>query len=78
MKRVNGWSKKINLILKAKNRFIPTRSFSSSYFAFEKKKKIESLDLEPEETIFAKIVEGKIPCKKLFEDEYSLAFYDIQ
>jgi histidine triad (HIT) family protein len=27
--------------------------------------------------IFAKILRGEIPCKKLYEDEYALAFPDI-
>lgn len=27
--------------------------------------------------IFCKIVDGKIPCKKLYEDDEFLAFYDI-
>lgn len=27
--------------------------------------------------IFAKILRGEIPCKKVFENEYALAFYDI-
>lgn len=27
--------------------------------------------------IFAKILKGEIPCNKVFEDEYSLAFHDI-
>ena len=27
--------------------------------------------------IFAKILRGAIPCKKIYEDEYVLAFYDI-
>jgi diadenosine tetraphosphate (Ap4A) HIT family hydrolase len=27
--------------------------------------------------IFAKILRGEIPCKKVYEDEFSLAFYDI-
>ena len=27
--------------------------------------------------IFAKILRGEIPCKKVHEDEYVLAFYDI-
>ncbi len=27
--------------------------------------------------IFAKILKGEIPCKKIYEDEYVLAFYDI-
>ena len=26
--------------------------------------------------IFAKIIRGEIPCKKIYEDEYILAFYD--
>ena len=27
--------------------------------------------------IFAKILRGEIPCKKVYEDEYILAFHDI-
>jgi len=27
--------------------------------------------------IFAKILKGEIPCKKIYEDKYVLAFYDI-
>ena len=27
--------------------------------------------------IFAKILKGEIPCKKIYEDEYVLAFHDI-
>ena len=27
--------------------------------------------------IFAKILRGEIPCKKIYEDEYVLSFYDI-
>ncbi|MGD9637586.1 MAG: histidine triad nucleotide-binding protein [Alphaproteobacteria bacterium] len=27
--------------------------------------------------IFAKIIRGEIPCKKVYEDEYTLAFYDV-
>lgn len=27
--------------------------------------------------IFAKIIRGEIPCKKVYEDEYALAFHDI-
>lgn len=27
--------------------------------------------------IFAKILRGEIPCKKVYEDEWSLAFHDI-
>ena len=28
--------------------------------------------------IFAKILRGEIPCKKVFEDEWALAFHDIR
>ncbi len=28
--------------------------------------------------IFAKIMRGEIPCKKVYEDEYCFAFHDIQ
>ena len=28
--------------------------------------------------IFARILRGEIPCEKIYESEYSLAFYDIQ
>ena len=27
--------------------------------------------------IFAKILRGEVPCEKIYEDEYVLAFYDI-
>ena len=30
-----------------------------------------------ENNIFAKILSGKIPCKKIYEDEYVLSFHDI-
>ncbi|WP_417316992.1 histidine triad nucleotide-binding protein [Emcibacter sp.] len=29
------------------------------------------------ENIFAKILRGELPCNKVYEDEYSLAFHDI-
>ncbi|MGN1063037.1 MAG: histidine triad nucleotide-binding protein [Alphaproteobacteria bacterium] len=29
------------------------------------------------DNVFAKILRGEIPCKKIYEDEYALAFYDI-
>ena len=29
------------------------------------------------ENIFAKILRGEIPCKKIYEDEFVLSFYDI-
>jgi diadenosine tetraphosphate (Ap4A) HIT family hydrolase len=31
-----------------------------------------------ENNIFAKILRGEIPCKKIFEDEFALAFHDIR
>jgi histidine triad (HIT) family protein len=30
-----------------------------------------------ENNIFAKILRGEIPCKKIYEDEYIFSFYDI-
>ena len=27
--------------------------------------------------VFAKIIRGEIPCEKIYEDDYALAFYDI-
>jgi diadenosine tetraphosphate (Ap4A) HIT family hydrolase len=30
-----------------------------------------------ENNIFAKILRGEIPCNKVYEDEYALAFHDI-
>jgi histidine triad (HIT) family protein len=30
-----------------------------------------------EQNIFAKILRGEIPCNKVFEDEWALAFHDI-
>jgi diadenosine tetraphosphate (Ap4A) HIT family hydrolase len=30
-----------------------------------------------ETNIFARILRGEIPCKKVYEDEYALAFHDI-
>lgn len=29
------------------------------------------------DNVFAKILRGEIPCKKIYEDEFALAFYDI-
>ena len=31
----------------------------------------------PETTIFSKIINGEIPCEKLYEDKYCIAFNDI-
>ena len=30
-----------------------------------------------ENNIFAKILKGEIPCKKIYEDKFILSFYDI-
>tara|TARA_B100001057_G_scaffold211024_1_gene211525 strand:- start:1436 stop:1801 length:366 start_codon:yes stop_codon:yes gene_type:complete len=30
-----------------------------------------------ENNIFAKVLRGEIPCKKIYEDEFILSFYDI-
>jgi diadenosine tetraphosphate (Ap4A) HIT family hydrolase len=30
-----------------------------------------------DENVFAKILRGDIPCRRIFEDEYALAFHDI-
>ena len=30
-----------------------------------------------DQNIFAKILRGEIPCKKIYEDSYALAFYDV-
>ena len=30
-----------------------------------------------ENNVFAKILKGEIPCKKIYEDEFVLSFYDI-
>lgn len=30
-----------------------------------------------EQNIFAKILRGEIPCKKVYEDDFALAFHDI-
>jgi diadenosine tetraphosphate (Ap4A) HIT family hydrolase len=35
-----------------------------------------TLPYDPE-NIFAKILQGQIPCNKVYEDEWSLAFHDI-
>ena len=40
----------------------------------EKKKKIMPYD---KNNIFAKIIRGEIPCKKIFENDYVLSFHDI-
>jgi len=46
-------------------------------FSEEAASKVASIPLENEETIFDKIVQGKIPCNKVYEDDLVLAFRDI-
>ena len=41
-----------------------------------KKKKIEKMKYD-KNNIFARILKGEIPCKKVYENEYVLSFYDI-
>ena len=41
-----------------------------------KRKKINNMTYD-KNNIFAKILRGEISCKKIYEDEYVLAFYDI-
>ena len=31
-----------------------------------------------ENNVFAKILRGELPCKKVYEDEHALAFHDIR
>jgi diadenosine tetraphosphate (Ap4A) HIT family hydrolase len=31
-----------------------------------------------DQNIFARILRGEIPCKKVFEDEFALAFHDVR
>ena len=35
------------------------------------------LSMYDKENVFAKIVRGEIPCKKIYENEYAISFYDI-
>eukprot|EP01113_Clastostelium_recurvatum_P022011 TRINITY_DN2617_c0_g1_i2.p2 TRINITY_DN2617_c0_g1~~TRINITY_DN2617_c0_g1_i2.p2 ORF type:complete len:131 (-),score=43.97 TRINITY_DN2617_c0_g1_i2:79-471(-) len=37
----------------------------------------ENLREDPKETIFAKIIAGQIPSKKVYEDDHVFAFHDI-
>eukprot|EP01133_Synstelium_polycarpum_P002448 gene2448-2784_t len=37
----------------------------------------QAIKQDPRDTIFAKIVMGTIPCKKVYEDEHCLAFDDL-
>jgi diadenosine tetraphosphate (Ap4A) HIT family hydrolase len=38
---------------------------------------VSGLDEYDDSNVFAKILRGEIPSKKLFEDEFALAFHDI-
>mgnify|MGYP001160129131 CR=1 FL=1 len=40
------------------------------------KKEIDNMKYD-KNNIFAKILRGEIPCKKIYEDEYVLAFHDV-
>ena len=42
-----------------------------------KRKEIDKIMAYNKNNIFAKILRGEIPCKKIYEDEYVLAFYDV-
>ena len=42
-----------------------------------KRKEIDKIMAYNKNNIFAKILRGEIPCKKIYENEYVLAFYDI-
>ena len=41
------------------------------------KEKSEKLMTYDENNIFAKILKGEIPCKKIYEDKYIFSFHDI-
>ena len=38
---------------------------------------IDATEPYDRDNVFAKILRGEIPCKKVFEDEWALAFHDI-
>ena len=42
-----------------------------------KKEKSEKLMTYDENNVFAKILKGEIPCKKIYEDKYIFSFHDI-
>eukprot|EP01112_Ceratiomyxa_fruticulosa_P018734 TRINITY_DN603_c0_g3_i3.p1 TRINITY_DN603_c0_g3~~TRINITY_DN603_c0_g3_i3.p1 ORF type:complete len:186 (-),score=32.53 TRINITY_DN603_c0_g3_i3:99-656(-) len=54
--------------------FQQTRKFSTD----TQKTHPPTLDLSnPSGTVFAKIIKGELPCKKVYEDEHALAFHDL-
>ncbi len=38
---------------------------------------VKGLGVYDEQNIFAKILRGEIPCRRVFDDEWALAFHDI-
>lgn len=46
-------------------------------FSEELASKSASVPLQNQETVFDKIIQGKLPCTKVYEDEHVLAFRDI-
>ena len=42
-----------------------------------RKEKSEKLMIYDENNVFAKILKGEIPCKKIYEDKYIFSFHDI-
>ena len=38
---------------------------------------VDATQAYDEQNIFARILRGEIPCRKVFEDEHALAFHDI-
>jgi histidine triad (HIT) family protein len=38
---------------------------------------VDGLGAYDDQNIFARILRGEIPCKKVYEDEWALAFHDI-
>ncbi|XP_954690.1 uncharacterized protein TA19280 [Theileria annulata] len=59
---------------------VPTKksNFSTCKSHFSVLKSMARSDKGDELTVFHKIVNGELPCKKVYEDDYVLAFYDIQ
>ena len=43
----------------------------------ELRKNLKATSVYDENNVFAKILRGEIPCKKLFENDYALAFEDL-
>ncbi|EAN33256.1 14 kDa zinc-binding protein [Theileria parva strain Muguga] len=60
--------------------FIPTKktNFDTLKSSFSALKSMPNSENPEELTVFHKIVKGELPCKKVYEDDLVLAFYDIQ